>query len=67
VRSSCWRHDEPARIEEACRTTGHDYIVSAPFVRAAHALPDGVRAESLGRLKLRGKEDEIELFALTRA
>jgi hypothetical protein len=36
-------------------------------VRAAHALPDGVRAESLGPLKLRGKEDEIELFALTRA
>lgn len=56
-----------ARIEEACRTTGHDYIASVPLVRAARPLPAHIVAESLGRHELRGKEDEMELFALRRA
>jgi adenylate cyclase len=56
-----------ARIEEACRTTGRDYIASAPLVRAAEPFPAGCRAESLGSLELRGKEGATELFALTRA
>ncbi len=37
-----------ARIEEACRTTGHDYIASGEVVHALAALPPGVRAENLG-------------------
>jgi adenylate cyclase len=56
-----------ARIEEACRVTGRDYIASAPLLRAAQPLPSHIGAESLGPLELRGKEDAIELFALTRA
>jgi adenylate cyclase len=56
-----------ARIEEACRTTGRDYIASAPLVRAAEPLPEPYRAESLGSFGLRGKEGAMELFALTRA
>jgi adenylate cyclase len=56
-----------ARIEEACRSTGRDYIASAPLIRAAQPLPAHICAESLGPLELRGKEGAIELFALTRA
>jgi adenylate cyclase len=56
-----------ARIEEACRTTGCDTIASAALVRAAQPMPEDVRAESLGRFELRGKEGALELFALSRA
>jgi adenylate cyclase len=56
-----------ARIEEACRTTGSDYIASEQALRAVGALPSDLRAESLGRVPLRGKESDIELFALSRA
>ncbi len=56
-----------ARIENVCRTTGRDYIVSAPAMPEHTGLPPGVRAESLGPVELRGKENVIELFALTRA
>jgi adenylate cyclase len=56
-----------ARIEGACRTTGRDYIASADALRRTAPLPPGIRAESLGKLPLRGKEEEIELFALGRA
>ena len=56
-----------ARIEGICRTTGRDYIVSEQAVRAVGALPPGLRAESLGPMPLRGKQTDIELFALSRA
>jgi adenylate cyclase len=55
-----------ARIEGVCRTIGHDYIASAPAMPERSALPPGVYAQSLGPLELRGKENVIELFALTR-
>jgi len=53
-----------ARIEEACRTTGHDYIASGAVVHALASLPPGVRAENLGVIQLRGKAGSLELFAL---
>jgi hypothetical protein len=53
-----------ARIEEACRTTGHDYISSGAVVHALPSLPPGVRAENLGVIQLRGKAGNLELFAL---
>jgi adenylate cyclase len=56
-----------ARIEEACRTTGHDYISSGAVVHALASLPPGVRAENLGVIQLRGKAGSLELFALQRA
>jgi len=54
-----------ARIENACRTLDKDVIASAPTLRL-FAPPAGVRAQSLGVVALRGKETELELFALTR-
>jgi adenylate cyclase len=54
-----------ARIESACRTMAKDYIASGP-VLGLSSLPAGVRAESLGVVALRGKESELELFALAR-
>ena len=53
-----------ARIEEACRTTGHDYLASGAVVRALASLPQGVRALDLGVVQLRGKVGSLELFAL---
>jgi adenylate cyclase len=55
-----------ARIEEACRTTGHDYIASGAVVRALDALPAGITAVDLGVTALRGKAGSLELFALQR-
>ncbi len=54
-----------ARIESACRTMAKDYIASGPVLRLS-SLPPGVSAESLGTVALRGKESEVELFALAR-
>jgi adenylate cyclase len=55
-----------ARIEDMCRQTGRDFIASAAALRAAGPLPAALRADPLGAIRLRGKEGEIELFALTR-
>jgi adenylate cyclase len=55
-----------SRIEEACRTTGHDAIASGA-VMAGLTLPPGIAALGLGPMALRGKAEPIELFALSRA
>jgi adenylate cyclase len=55
-----------ARIEDMCRQTGQDFIASAAALRAAGPLPAALRADPLGPMRLRGKEEEIELFALMR-
>ena len=55
-----------ARIEEACRVTGHDYIASGAVVRALDALPPGITAIDLGVTTLRGKAGSLVLFALQR-
>ena len=55
-----------ARIEEACRASGHDFIASAAVIAAVGTLPPGIVAKSLGPLPLRGKETSLELFALSR-
>ena len=55
-----------ARIEDLCRQTGQDFMASAAALRAAGPLPAALRADPLGPMRLRGKEEEIELFALTR-
>lgn len=54
-----------ARIETVCRTLDKDVIASAAALRLL-ALPPGVGTESLGVVPLRGKENELELFALAR-
>lgn len=55
-----------ARIEEVCRETGRDYIASGAALSVAGPLPAGLRAVALGPMALRGKEEQIELFALSR-
>lgn len=52
-----------ARIEQACRDTGEDLLVSAALL-ARVPLPAGIRAESLGPVQLRGKQEAVELFTL---
>ncbi len=54
-----------ARIEQACRTTGQDTLLSLPLLRRI-AMPADLMATSTGSHLLRGKSRRLELFALTR-
>jgi adenylate cyclase len=56
-----------ARLQQACRDTGQRVLASAALVNRLAALPPGVAKRSIGRLRLRGKENEIELYALAAA
>ncbi|MBL8836809.1 MAG: hypothetical protein JNL66_11205 [Alphaproteobacteria bacterium] len=56
-----------ARIEEACRATGHDFLASAALAPALDQPPPGVRVTALGPTALRGKAEPVALFALARA
>ena len=56
-----------ARMQQACRDTGQRVLASAVLVNRLAALPPGVAKRSIGRLRLRGKENDIELYALTAA
>jgi adenylate cyclase len=55
-----------ARIEEMCRVTGRDFLASAALLSAISRLPQGVNAEALGEVALRGREEDVQLFALSR-
>jgi adenylate cyclase len=54
-----------ARIEEACRQTGHRLMASADLIDLIKLPPD-VRTTSLGRINLRGRDASIELYAIER-
>lgn len=54
-----------ARIEEACRLTGHRLMASADLIDLIKLPPD-VRATSLGKINLRGRDASIELYAIER-
>jgi adenylate cyclase len=54
-----------ARIEQACRTTGHAVLVSKPLLERTEK-PSDIVATSLGEHLLRGKSEYIELLALER-
>ena len=54
-----------ARIQEMCRQTGERVLTSADVVDRLE-LPPGVVKRSLGGLRLRGKENDVALYALTR-
>jgi adenylate cyclase len=56
-----------ARLQQACRDTGQRVLASAALVNRLAAWPPGIAKRSIGRLRLRGKENEIELYALTAA
>ena len=55
-----------ARIEEACKTFNRPFLVSGAII-ARLTLPDNLKAESLGLVRLRGRNEDIELFAIARA
>lgn len=55
-----------SRIEDMCRVTGHDFLASAAVLEAVSCLPPGINAQALGEVSLRGREADIELFALNR-
>jgi adenylate cyclase len=56
-----------ARILQACRDAGHRVLASAVLVDRLSALPADVAKCAIGQLRLRGKEQEIELYALATA
>ena len=56
---------EAARIQEAGKELRRQSVASAAIISAVE-LPNDVEAERLGRIELRGVEDSVELFALTR-
>ncbi len=55
-----------ARIQEFCRQTGDRVLASADLIDRLD-LPPGVAKRSLGDLRLRGKESNVALYALTQA
>jgi adenylate cyclase len=54
-----------ARIQQACKELQREFLASADVVSALD-LPGDIESESLGRIELRGIEDSVELFAMTR-
>jgi len=54
-----------ARLEQACRTTGHALLASKPLLDRT-LMPAGIVATSIGAHLLRGKAERLELFALER-
>jgi len=56
-----------ARLQQACRDTGQRVLASAALVNRLAALPPGIAKRSIGRLRLRGKEHELEIYALAAA
>jgi adenylate cyclase len=54
-----------ARIEQACRTTGHALLASKRLLDRTAKLAN-IAATSIGGHLLRGKSEHLELFALER-
>jgi hypothetical protein len=55
-----------ARIEQACRDTGHPLLVSKALLDRA-ALPPELVAKSIGAQIQRGKAERLELFTIERS
>ena len=54
-----------ARLEQACRTTGHALLASKPLLDCT-LTPAGIVVTSIGSHLLRGKSERLKLFALER-
>jgi adenylate cyclase len=55
-----------SRIEGVAKETNRDLLVSVDLLRALE-VPEGCVVEPLGAYRLRGKEREVELFAVEAA
>jgi adenylate cyclase len=53
-----------ARLQQACRDTGHRVLASAALIERIEPLPPHIIARALGPLPLRGKASAIEVYAL---
>lgn len=53
-----------ARIQQACRDSGHAVLASAALLDRVAELPAGIVKRTLGALRLRGKEAPLDLCAL---
>jgi class 3 adenylate cyclase len=53
-----------SRIQQACRDTGHRVLASAALLDRLAALPPSITKHSIDQLRLRGRETEIEHYAL---
>lgn len=56
-----------ARIEEVCRRSGRDFIASAAVMQRLPAVPRGIIVEPLGTMPLRGKQEMLDLVAVSRS
>ncbi len=54
-----------ARIEEACKTYNQDFLVSEELLKQIDGK-NKFRLKEIGGVKLRGKENEMKLFGVTR-
>ncbi|MBI9038333.1 MAG: adenylate/guanylate cyclase domain-containing protein [Bacteroidales bacterium] len=54
-----------ARIEEACKTYNHDFLISEEILKQI-SVKNNFRLEEIGGVKLRGKENEMRLFGVNR-
>jgi adenylate cyclase len=54
-----------ARLQEHCKTTGRDLLVSAEVLRGAEPCT-GIASTALGRVQLRGRAVPVEVFAIER-
>lgn len=54
-----------ARIEQACKELQRQFLASGAVISALD-VPSEITSESLGQIELRGIEDSVELFAMTR-
>jgi adenylate cyclase len=52
-----------ARIQAASREAGHRIVASGTLLESMSPLPADIASVKLGRVKLRGKEADLELFA----
>ena len=55
-----------ARIQDLCRETGDRVLASADLIDRLPRLPPGIVKRPLGDLRLRGKGEDLALYALTR-
>jgi adenylate cyclase len=53
-----------ARLQQACRDTGHRVLASAALIDRIETLPSDIVARALGPLPLRGKASALEVYAL---
>ncbi len=50
-----------ARIQTCCNENNVDILTSSEFADILYQLPEGIKKETIGKVQLRGKSEEITL------